>query len=108
MSRVQMSSHAFDLKIAHYKDVSCQAKDFRRQVKKGLLTAKEMEEKRQTVYSLYADAMNDLERWTGKGSKLLVTQHWETNFLQSTSSHYIGREHLSIDYSERWSRHTVF
>ncbi|KAJ6119039.1 hypothetical protein N7471_012990 [Penicillium samsonianum] len=63
-SRVHMSSHAFDLKIAHYKEISCQVKAFRNQVKNGLLTTQEVEEKRQIVFSLYADGMNDLECWT--------------------------------------------
>lgn len=71
MSGVHMSSHALDLKKAHYKEISCQVKAFRHQVKKGLLTTQEVEEKRQIVFSLYADGMNDLESWTGKASMLL-------------------------------------
>ena len=96
-----MSSYALDSKKALYKDASSQ-------VKNGLLTTGEVEEKRQTVFSLYVGAMNDLESWTGKGSRLLVTQHWETNFLQSTGFHSIGHEHMSIQYNQRRSRHTVF
>ncbi|OGE46846.1 hypothetical protein PENARI_c100G05893 [Penicillium arizonense] len=59
-----MSSYALDSKKALYKDASSQAKTFRHQVKNGLLTTGEVEEKRQTVFSLYAGAMNDLESWT--------------------------------------------
>jgi hypothetical protein len=61
-----MSSHALDNKKARYKDASCRAKAFRHQVKNGLLTTQEVEEKREIVFSLYADPINDLERWTGK------------------------------------------
>ncbi|KAJ5481372.1 hypothetical protein N7475_000317 [Penicillium sp. IBT 31633x] len=64
ISGVHMSSHALDLKRAQNKEVSCQVKAFRRQVKKGLLMTQEIEEKRQVVFSLYADAMNDVECWT--------------------------------------------
>mgnify|MGYP007039050689 CR=1 FL=1 len=71
MSGVHMSSHALDLKIAQNKEISCQVKAFRHQVKKGLLTTQEVEEKREFVFSLYADGMNDLECWTGKASMLL-------------------------------------
>jgi hypothetical protein len=69
MAGIHMSSHALDLKTAHYKEVSCQLKAFRQQVKKGLFTTQELEEKRQIVFSLYADAMNDIEIWTSKASR---------------------------------------
>ena len=71
MSCVHMSSYARDLKKAHYKEISCQVKVFRHQVKKGLLTTQEVQEKRQIVFSLYADGMNDIECWTGKASRVL-------------------------------------
>lgn len=71
VSRRHMSFHDFDLKMAHYKDVAGQVKAFQRQVKKGLLTTQEVEEKGQLVFSLFADAMNDIQIWTGKASTLL-------------------------------------
>ena len=72
MSNHLHMSHGLDNKKARCKDDSCQAKAFRHQVKNGLLSTQEMEEKRQIVFSLDVDAMNDLERWTGKGSRLLA------------------------------------
>lgn len=66
-----VSSYVLDDKKARYRYASCEAKAFRHQVKLGLLTIEEMEEKRQVVFSLYADYMNDIEDWTGKHSRLL-------------------------------------
>lgn len=71
ISGVHISSHTLDLKMAQNRQVSCQVKAFRHQVKTGLLTTQEVEEKRQIVFRLYADGMNDLESWTGKASMLL-------------------------------------
>ncbi|KAJ6099713.1 hypothetical protein N7467_001248 [Penicillium canescens] len=59
-----MSSQALDNSKALYKDASCEAKAFRRQVKNENLSTDEMEERRRSVYGIYADAMNDLEHWT--------------------------------------------
>ena len=67
-NHLHMSSHALDNKKARYIDASCQAKAFRHQVKNGLLTTPDVEEKREIVFSLYAYAMNELERWAGKGT----------------------------------------
>lgn len=66
-----MSSYALDDKKARYKYASCKVKVFRHQVKLGLLTIEEMEEKRKVVFSLCADGMNDIEDWTSKHSRLL-------------------------------------
>ncbi|KAJ5337318.1 uncharacterized protein N7506_005340 [Penicillium brevicompactum] len=66
-----VSSYALDDKKARYKYASCEVKAFRHQVKLGLLTIEEMEEKRKVVFSLYADGMNDIEDWTDYRQKIL-------------------------------------
>lgn len=74
-----MSSQALDNRKALYKDASCKAKAFRRQAKNEGFSTDEMEERRRFVYGIYADAMNDLEHWTGENLLVVEMHHRETN-----------------------------
>lgn len=52
-------------KYLFYQAIS-HTKSFRREMKRGNLNTEIIEWKRKALYGLYAEAMNELENWTGQ------------------------------------------
>ena len=64
-------------KYIFYKAVTT-VKAFRRQVKRGELTPDVISQRKAVVYKSYAQAMNEVEIWTGQSRKICVQQRFLT------------------------------